>query len=71
MEREALAERDDCGGAASRSAEASRSTVVGNYGGQIFMPMQETFFALRFSMPRDRFGTSWMILNGRPLSAPL
>ncbi len=32
-------------------------------GGQIFMPMQETFFAHRFSMLRDKFGTSWMILN--------
>jgi PhnB protein len=40
-------------------------------GGQIFMPMQETFFASRFSMLRDRFGTSWMILNPRPQSAPL
>jgi PhnB protein len=35
-------------------------------GGQIFMPMRETFFASRFSMLRDRFGTSWMILNPRP-----
>ena len=35
-------------------------------GGQIFMPMQETFFAFRFSMLRDRFGTSWMIVNPRP-----
>jgi PhnB protein len=35
-------------------------------GGEIFMPMQETFFALRFSMLRDRFGTSWMILHERP-----
>ena len=34
-------------------------------GGQIFMPMRETFFASRFSMLRDRFGTSWMILNPR------
>ena len=35
-------------------------------GGEIFMPMQETFFAHRFSMLRDRFGTSWMILHERP-----
>jgi PhnB protein len=34
--------------------------------GQIFMPMQETFFAFRFAMLRDRFGTSWMILHERP-----
>jgi len=31
-------------------------------GGQIFMPMAETFFASRFAMLRDRFGTSWMLL---------
>jgi PhnB protein len=27
--------------------------------------MQETFFAHRFAMLRDKFGTSWMILNER------
>jgi PhnB protein len=35
-------------------------------GGQIFMPIEETFFAHRFAMLRDKFGTSWMILNERP-----
>jgi hypothetical protein len=30
------------------------------------MPMQETFFAFRFSMLRDKFGTSWMIFHQRP-----
>jgi PhnB protein len=34
--------------------------------GEIFMAMQETFFAFRFAMLRDKFGTSWMILNERP-----
>src|ERR1700680_2367178 len=29
------------------------------------MPMQETFFAFRFAMLRDKFGTSWMIINER------
>lgn len=32
-------------------------------GGQIFMKMEETFFASRFAMLRDRFGTSWMLLH--------
>jgi len=32
-------------------------------GGQIFMKMEKTFFASRFAMLRDKFGTSWMILN--------
>ncbi|HXE13823.1 MAG TPA: VOC family protein [Bryobacteraceae bacterium] len=36
-------------------------------GGQIFMPMEETFFAFRFGMLRDKFGTSWMILHPRPM----
>lgn len=31
--------------------------------GQIFMPMEKTFFANRFAMLRDKFGTSWMLLN--------
>jgi PhnB protein len=33
--------------------------------GQIVMPMEETFFAHRFAMLRDRFGTSWMLLHQR------
>ena len=32
-------------------------------GGQIFMKLEETFFAKRFAMLRDRFGTSWMLLH--------
>lgn len=31
-------------------------------GGQIFMKMEKTFFASRFAMLRDKFGTSWMLL---------
>jgi len=33
-------------------------------GGEIFMKMEQTFFAKRFAMLRDRFGTSWMLLHG-------
>lgn len=33
--------------------------------GEIFMPMEKTFFANRFAMLRDKFGTSWMLLNER------
>jgi len=29
------------------------------------MKMEETFFAHRFAMLRDRFGTSWMLLHER------
>lgn len=31
--------------------------------GVIFMKLEKTFFANRFAMLRDRFGTSWMLLN--------
>lgn len=31
--------------------------------GEIFMKMEKTFFANRFAMLRDRFGTLWMLLN--------
>jgi PhnB protein len=38
-------------------------------GGEVFMPMQETFFASRFAQLRDKFGTSWMIIHERPMGA--
>lgn len=31
--------------------------------GEIFMKMEKTFFANRFAMLRDKFGTAWMLLN--------
>ena len=43
--------------------EAERLYALLTDGGQIFMPIQQTFFASRFAMLRDRFGTSWMILG--------
>ena len=45
--------------------EAERIYALLSEGGEIFMPMQETFFAHRFAMLRDRFGTSWMLLHER------
>jgi PhnB protein len=47
--------------------EAERVYATLSAGGEIFMPMAETFFAFRFAQLRDRFGTSWMILNERPM----
>jgi PhnB protein len=47
--------------------EAERIHALLSDGGEIFMPMQETFFAFRFSMLRDKFGTSWMIIHERPM----
>ena len=45
--------------------EAERVYALLAEGGKTFMPMQETFFARRFAMLRDRFGTSWMLLSER------
>ena len=43
--------------------EAERLYALLSDGGQIFMKMEQTFFANRFAMLRDRFGTSWMLLH--------
>ena len=45
--------------------EAERLYALLSDGGQIFMKMEETFFASRFAMLRDKFGTSWMLLHER------
>ena len=44
-------------------AEAERLYAILSEQGQIFMKMEKTFFANRFAMLRDRFGTSWMLLQ--------
>ena len=33
-------------------------------GGQVQMPMTQTYFAKRFGMVADKFGVSWMVLRG-------
>ena len=48
-------------------AEAERIYALLAEGGEIFMPIADTFFASRFGMLRDRFGTSWMILHQKPM----
>ena len=56
--------------AVDSSEEAERIfKLLGEGGGEVFMPMAETFFAHRFGMLRDRFGTSWMILHQKPMPA--
>jgi len=47
---------------ADSAAEAERIYALLSDGGEVFMPMEETFFATRFGMLRDRFGTSWMVM---------
>jgi PhnB protein len=50
----------------SSTDEAERIYAALGDGGEIFMPLQETFFAFRFGQLPDKFGTSWMILHERP-----
>jgi PhnB protein len=50
-------------------SEAERIFSALSDGGQMLMPMQETFFASRFGQVRDRFGINWMIMHERPMSA--
>jgi PhnB protein len=42
-------------------AEADRVFAALADGGSVRMPIQETFWALRFGMVTDKFGTPWMI----------
>ncbi len=44
-------------------AEAERVYRVLSEDGEVFMKMEETFYATRFAMLRDKFGTSWMLLR--------
>ncbi len=47
-------------------AEAERMFNALVEGGTVRMPLQETFWAQRFGMLVDRFGTPWMINCGNP-----
>jgi PhnB protein len=44
-------------------ADAERVYALLTDGGEIFMKMEQTPFANRFAMLRDKFGTSWMLLH--------
>lgn len=35
--------------------------------GQVYMPLEETFYATRFSQLRDRFGVAWSIIHERAM----
>ena len=43
------------------AAEAERIFQALSEKGKVQMPIQETFWALRFGMAVDRFGTPWMV----------
>src|ERR1700741_861772 len=50
------------------SEEAERVYKLLAEDGQIYMPLEETIFATRFSQLRDRFGVSWSIIHERTKS---
>lgn len=52
-----------------REEDAERVYAVLADGGEIFMKLEKTGFANRFAMLRDKFGTSWMLLQ-EPQSTP-
>jgi PhnB protein len=48
------------------AAEADRIFTALAEKGVVEMPIQETFWALRFGMLVDQFGTPWLIQCGKP-----
>jgi PhnB protein len=48
-------------------AEGERVYKALSEEGQVTMPLQETFWALRYAMFADRFGTPWMINVPKPM----
>jgi PhnB protein len=49
-------------------AEAERIFSALSGGGEVFMPMKESFFASRFAQLRDRFGINWVVIHRRPMA---
>jgi PhnB protein len=49
---------------AKDEADGERIFTALAEGGQIQMPLAETFFAKRFGMVADRFGVGWMLIAG-------
>jgi PhnB protein len=45
-------------------AEAKKMFTALGEGGQVQMPLAETFFAKSFGMVADKFGVGWMIMAG-------
>ena len=49
---------------AADEADAKRRFNALAEGGQVNLPLSETFFAKSFGMVADRFGMSWMVIAG-------
>jgi PhnB protein len=54
---------------ADEPADAERLFRTLAEGGTVTMPVQETFWARRFGMCTDRFGTPWMVNCAKPMDA--
>ena len=46
--------------------EVERVYALLKDGGEVYMPLEKTFFASRFGMLRDRFGIAWTLLHEQP-----
>jgi len=51
--------------------EAERIYALLSEGGEIFTKLEKTFYAHRFAMLRDKFGTSWMLIHEKPMPGSL
>lgn len=51
-------------------AEAERIYNALKDGGEVFMELQETFFAHKYAQLRDKFGVSWMVIHQKPMGPP-
>lgn len=47
--------------------EAERIYKALTDGGEVFMKMEETFFAHRFGQFRDKYGINWMVIHEKPM----
>jgi PhnB protein len=52
---------------ADSDADAQRLFAALGEGGQVTMPLSETFFASSFGMLADRFGVGWMVIKVKPM----
>ena len=73
---EVLASDGDCHGKAqfqgfsltisvANAAEAERVFAALSEGGEVRMPLTQTFFSPRFGMLADKFGVGWMVIVGQ------
>jgi PhnB protein len=55
---------------ADSSEDAERIFKILSDGGEVYMPLSETFFATKYGILRDQFGVSWMVIYEKPMGPP-